>query len=86
MVDALGVYKGVVSLRRLLIAKPSDRLKNIMKKTRRLPVLRTHQSLKIVAQIITKYNLNSIAVVDREKKILGVVTVDDVMRALVPHA
>ena len=85
-VDALGVYKGVISLRRLLIAQPADKLKNIMKKTRRLPVLRPHQSVKTVAQIITKYNLYSIAVCDREKKILGVVTVDDVMRALVPHA
>lgn len=86
VVDALGIYKGVVSLRRLLIAKQTEKLKNIMKKTRRLPVLRPHQSFKIVARIMTKYNLYSIAVVDREKKILGVVTVDDVMRALVPHA
>lgn len=86
VLDGLGIYKGVISLRRLLIAKSTEKLKNIMKKTRRLPVLRPHQSLKTVAQIMTKYNLYSIAVVDREKKILGVVTVDDVMRALVPHA
>lgn len=86
VIDGLGIYKGVVSLRRLLTAKLVDKLKNIMKKTRRLPVLRPHQPLKTVAQIMTKYNLYSIAVVDREKKVLGVVTVDDVMRALVPHA
>lgn len=84
--DEKGIYKGVVSLRRLLVAKPSDKLKSIMKHTRRLPVLRAHQHVKTVARIITKYNLYSIAVVDKERRIVGVVTVDDVMRALVPHA
>jgi Mg/Co/Ni transporter MgtE len=35
---------------------------------------------------MTKYDLNSVAVVDDENKFLGVVTVDDVMRVLVPNA
>lgn len=84
--DANGILKGVVSLRRLMIAEPKQLLKDIMKNARRLPVLHPQRSLKNVATLMTKYDLNSMAVVDKNKKILGVVTVDDVMRATFPNA
>ena len=35
---------------------------------------------------MTRYNLFTAAVVDKEKKLVGVVTIDDVMRQLFPTA
>jgi len=86
VLDDKGRYKGVVSFRTLLVSDPLDSLKNIMKKSIHLTVLHPDQSIKSVAHLMTKYDLNSAAVVDQDNKFLGVVTVDDVMRVLVPNA
>lgn len=86
VIDDNGKYKGVASFRNLLVAEKKDVLKNIMKKSAHLPVLQPDQSIKSVAHLMTKYDLNSVAVIDNDKKFLGVVTVDDVMRILVPNA
>jgi len=86
IIDENGRYKGVASLRRLLIADPSAQLNKVMKRSHLLPVLHPHHSVKSVAHMMTKYNLNTVAVLDKEKNFLGVVTVDDVMRVLLPNA
>ncbi len=86
VIDDKGKYKGVLSLRRLVVADLDESLKDIMKKSVNLPVLHPAQSIKSVARLMTKYDLNSAAVVDNDNKFLGVVTVDDVMRVLVPNA
>lgn len=84
--DREGIYKGVVSLRRLLMAKPEDKLESVMKKTKRLPCVKVHQKINEVAKLMTKYDLNSVAVVDHHHKLLGIITIDDIMRTLLPHA
>jgi magnesium transporter len=86
VIDEKNRYKGVISFRRLIIADGDELLKDVMKKTVHLPLLHPDQSIKSVAHLMTKYDLNSVAVVDSENKFLGVVTVDDVMRVLVPNA
>ncbi len=86
VIDDKGKYKGVVSFRRLLVADADEILKDVMKKNVHLPVLHPDQSIKSVAHLMTKYDLNSAAVVDKDNKFLGVVTVDDVMRVLMPNA
>ena len=50
------------------------------------PTATAEQDVLEVASLMTKYNLTSIAVLDESKKLLGVITVDDVMRHFVPHA
>jgi len=79
-------YLGVASLRRLIVADPKQKIKEIMKRTKRTPVVNEEQSVREIANIITKYNLLSVAVVDKSGRLLGVVTVDDIMRHLVPNA
>lgn len=86
VVDKEGIYKGVASLRRLLTAKPEDTLEMIMKRAKRLPCVKVHQSTKEVAELMTKYDLNSAAVVDKKHRLLGIIAIDDVMRTLLPHA
>lgn len=84
--DSKGIYKGVVSLRRLLTAEPSDKIEQVMKKAKRLPCAKVHQRVREVGKLMTKYDLNSVAVVDHHHRLLGVVAVDDVMRTFFPHA
>lgn len=81
-----GTYKGVVSLRRLLTAKPEAPLAEVIKRTKRLPCARAERSVEEVAKLMTKYNLKSVAVVDDHHHLLGVIDIDDVMRRLLPHA
>jgi len=86
IIDKDGKFLGVVSLRHLLIAEKKQTMQEIMKNLVKLPVVRVDQDIKEVSSIITKYNLMSIAVVDKDEKMLGVVTVDDLMRYFLPQA
>jgi Mg/Co/Ni transporter MgtE len=48
--------------------------------------LRPTDKMRRVIKLMTKYNLYSAAVVDKNLKLAGIVTVDDVMRQLFPNA
>ena len=84
--DSNGKFLGVISIRNLIIAKSDQRVREIMRSREKLPVASANQGVNSLASLMTKYNLLSVAVVDQEKKILGVVTVDDIMRRLIPDA
>jgi magnesium transporter len=68
---------GVLSLRQLLIVPPNTKLKNIM--TREVISVRTDMDQEEVAQLVAKYNLLAIPVVDEGNKLVGIITVDDVI-------
>jgi magnesium transporter len=72
----------VVSLRDLLVADPSTPILNVGK--RRTPLtVRAGDSREDVTLLISKYNLLAAPVVDDDGRILGIVTVDDVIDAIV---
>jgi magnesium transporter len=72
----------VVSLRDLLLAEPGDVVLEIGK--RRPPLtIRATDSRDDVTALISKYNLLAAPVVDAAGRILGIVTVDDVIDAIV---
>ena len=73
-------------MRGLIIARPEQKIKEVMKRTKRTPVVNVKQSVAEVANVMTKYNLLSVAVVDNNRNLLGIVTVDDIMRCLMPKA
>lgn len=81
-----GKFHGVVSLRRLLIADEEQKIKTLVKRIEKFPAVRPDTSMTRVAEVMTKYNLLSVAVVDRSGKMLGLVTIDDIMRCLLPKA
>ena len=85
IIDEQGGFKGDVSLRRLLISEPDQTMRDLMDKEKKSTAT-VGQNILEVASLMTKYNLTSIAVLGKEKKLLGVITVDDVMRHFVPHA
>ena len=84
--DHTGKFVGVVSLRRLLIAEHHQKVSTLLKEVKRLPCAKPDQSITEIATLMTKYNLFSVAVLGKDKKLLGVITVDDVMRHFMPHA
>jgi magnesium transporter len=77
VVDDEGHLKGVVSLRQLLFARPNTPLKDIM--TKEVISVRTDTDQEEVARNVADYNLVAIPVVDGDNKLVGVVTVDDVI-------
>jgi magnesium transporter len=78
--DEHGHLVGVLSLRQLLTVPPSTKLKNIMIKD--VIRVRTDMDQEEVAQLVAKYNILAIPVVDEGNKLMGIITVDDVIDVL----
>jgi len=77
LVDPAARLQGVVTIRHLLLFDPGARLEEIM---RRDPVsVRPDDTPERVAEITEKYNLLAVPVLDPQGKLLGIVTVDDVL-------
>ncbi|MGA8571706.1 MAG: magnesium transporter [Desulfobaccales bacterium] len=73
---------GVVSLRDLLVAEPETRLQDLMQ-TRIISVL-PEDTNEQVTDLIDKYALLALPVVDEGGKLEGIITVDDVLEMLIP--
>ncbi len=86
IIDRSDKFLGVVSLRSLMLDDGTAIMQNLMKKGKKIPVVKVDDELLEIATLITKYNLYSVAVLNDKEQLLGVVTVDDIMRHFVPHA
>ncbi len=75
---------GVVGLRDLVIEDPGKTLSEVMHT--KLKTARPEMGQEPVAELISKYNLLALPVVDDADLLLGVVTVDDVVDLLLPPA
>jgi len=84
VVDSRRHLVGVVSLRRLLLVPPSTPLKRIM--TSDLIAVRDDVDQEEVARQVASYNLLAVPVVDVENKLVGVITVDDVIDVIKDEA
>src|SRR5688572_7377450 len=84
VVDGRRHLVGVVSLRRLLLVSPETPLKRIM--TADLISSRVDTDQEEVARQVASYNLLAIPVVDEENKLVGVITVDDVIDVIKDEA
>lgn len=84
VIDSRSHLVGVVSLRQLITASPSTPLKNVM--TTDVIGVRTHTDQEEVARQVALYDLLAIPVVDRENKLVGVITVDDVIDVIKEEA
>jgi magnesium transporter len=84
VVDERRHLVGVVSLRRLLLVTPETPLKRIM--TADLISTRVDMDQEEVARQVASYNLLAIPVVDPENKLVGVITVDDVIDVIKDEA
>jgi CBS domain-containing protein len=82
VVDAQERLVGVLSLRDLIVAKPEMPISEVMiKEPVSVGVLADRDE---VAQMVARYNLLAVPVVDDEGRLEGIVTVDDTMDAILP--
>jgi magnesium transporter len=77
VIDDRGHLVGVVSLRRLLLVAPTARLKDIM--TSDVISVGLDADQEEVAKLVTSYNVVAVPVVDHENRLVGTITVDDVI-------
>lgn len=75
VIDAERHLLGKVTLRDLILSPPGSLIKNIMEKE--VIYVHTDDDQEKVARTIQKYDLLTIPVVDRENRLVGVVTIDD---------
>jgi len=68
---------GVISLRQLVVVPPETRLKSIMATD--VVSVPTDVDQEEVARIVARYNILAVPVVDENNKLVGIVTVDDVI-------
>jgi CBS domain-containing protein len=75
---------GVFSLANLIFANPSARVEEFMEDRVKSVMLQDEQ--EEVAQVITKYDLIAIPVVDEQNVMHGIVTADDALDKIIPTA
>lgn len=79
-----GKFVWPVSVRTLLISDKNSKLWDIAKPIENLVSLKPDNNLEEIIEIMTKYDLFVISVLDDDYKLLGVVTLDDVIRCAFP--
>ncbi len=84
VVDSRNHLVGVISLRELILSDPHKKLKEVMNPNVIYVTVDTDQ--EEVARIVDKYDLLAVPVVDAEKKLVGIVTADDVIDIIVEEA
>ncbi len=82
--EPTGELVGVVSLRDLILAEPTQTLSEIM--TDKVVSVSTSADQEKVAHEIARYDLAALPVVDDRGRMLGVVTVDDVVDVVIEEA
>ncbi len=75
---------GILSLRDLVVADPESLIGEVM--TREVVNVRTDTDQEEVARAIQRYDFLALPVVDREKRLVGIVTVDDVIDVIEQEA
>ncbi len=75
---------GVTTLKDMLLHSPRMTLSEIMET--KLKTVSPDADQQVVAELISKYNLLALPVVDNEGDLLGIVTIDDIMDILLPTA
>lgn len=84
VIDDQNHLQGVFSLSRLLFAEPSTPVASFMQT--RLITVSPYDTQDDVAQVVAKYDLLAVPVVDENNVIQGIVTADDALDKIIPTA
>jgi magnesium transporter len=82
--DEVGHLIGVFSLQDLVLARPNTLVREFMH--RRVISVDVNTSQDEVAQLVAKYSLLALPVVDDEQRLVGIVTADDALDKIIPTA
>ena len=72
--------KGIIDLKDLLIAEKDEKLKDIMNVN--VITTNTLEDKENVAKMFDKYNFFALPVVDKERRLVGIITIDDAIDVL----
>lgn len=75
--DSQKVLKGVLTIKELILSKKTAKLKDIV--TENVIFATTNMDQEKIASIFSKYDFLALPVVDKENRIVGIVTVDDII-------
>lgn len=70
---------GILPLRRLLLSDENKKIREIMDDDEQIISVRTLDDQETVAAIAKKYDLLSVPVVDKENRLVGIITIDDIV-------
>ncbi len=82
IIDEKEALAGILSIKHLIISPPETKISSIMK-TKIISVTEKTDERQI-ADLISKYNLLAVPVVDEQHKIKGIVMVDDIIDYILP--
>ena len=80
--DKEGKLIGVFSLRELILARPNLQVSKFMEDY--VVTVKLTDNQDEVAQVVSKYDLQAVPVVDEHKRIHGIVTADDALDKIIP--
>lgn len=80
VVDSRGRLKGVLTLRELLAADPKSLIKNVMRKD--FAYAHIDDTAERVASIAIRNHVCAVPILDRDHKLLGIVSADDILNAV----
>ncbi|GAB4541533.1 MAG: CBS domain-containing protein [Thermodesulfovibrionia bacterium] len=73
---------GVTSLRDILLSSPTLPLSSIMEA--KLKTVTPDEDEDVIAEMLSKYNLLALPVIDSDGELLGIVTIDDIIDRILP--
>ena len=77
VIDATRKLVGIVSLRQLILARDGEKISDLMNEN--AIYVQTMDDQELVADMVRKYDLIAMPVVDTENRLVGIITVDDVV-------
>ncbi len=84
VIDGARRLTGILSLRTLVVAQPEQTIGDIM--VREVVSVQTDTNQEEVARLIQRYDFLAVPVVDNEDRLVGIITVDDVIDVLEEEA
>jgi magnesium transporter len=80
----IGVLSGIITLRQLIIAQEHQKISDIMKEN--VITINVSADQEEAVRIVKKYDLLALPVVDDDHRLLGIITVDDIMDVMEEEA
>ncbi len=80
------ILEGIVSLRVLVTSEENEIIKDLMVGVEDIVYVNTHDDQETVANLFIKYGYLALPVVDNERRLTGIITVDDIMDVMEQEA
>jgi magnesium transporter len=84
VIDDNGILKGTISLKRIMLARSNTKIKNIYKPD--IISVNTSASSEDVAKLMEKYDIVALPVIDEIGRLMGRITIDDVVDVIKEEA